>query len=159
VDFYGDTLATTESEVEQHPDRAHRFLQASLKGWEYALAHQDESIDTILKKYNTQNMSYRHLVYEAHTTRELIQPLLISLGHMNPARWDQIRSTLVELGFVDARSSIEGLIYKSEPPVNPWASWIAENGITLGVGTLVVYILILLLLLLKVHRRYRHRTA
>ncbi len=159
VDFYGDILATTENEIRQHPERTQRFLQASLKGWEYALAHQDEAIDTILKKYNTQNMSYRHLVYEAHTTRELIQPLLIAIGHMNPARWEQIRSTLEELGFVDAGSSIEGLIYKSKPPVNPWVRWIADHGISLGIGTLVVYILILLLLLLKVHRQYRDRTA
>ncbi|MCP4126322.1 MAG: ABC transporter substrate-binding protein [Gammaproteobacteria bacterium] len=162
VDFYGDVLATTEKEVKQHPERVDKFLQASLKGWEYALSHQDEAIVLIQEKYNTQNMSYKHLAYEAHATRELIQPLLVKLGHMNPARWEQIRTTLEELGFIKSGSSIEGLIYKSsnrkDGGKDSWSDWITRYNLSTGVWVLVVYIIILLLLLLKTHRQYRRRT-
>ncbi len=159
VDFYGDVLVTTEKEIEQHPERVDRFLQASLKGWDYALTHQDEAIDLIQKKYNSQRMNYKHLAFEAHATRELIQPLLVTLGHMNPARWKQIKNTLEEHGFIKPGSSIDGLIYKPTTTENAWANLIARHGIALGLGTLVVYIIVLLLLLLKVHRRYRSSTV
>jgi len=158
VDFYGDVLVTTELEIQQHPERAQNFLNASLKGWKYALTHQDEAIDLILKKYNSQNMSYEHLAYEAYATRELIQPLLVTLGHMNPARWQQIRNTLEDVGFIKYGSSIDGLIYKHTPAEYPWANWIARHGIALGIGILVVYIIVLLLLLLRAHRKYHSRT-
>ncbi len=162
VDFYGDVLATTEKEVKQHPERVDKFLQASLKGWEYALAHQDEAIALIQERYNSQNKGYKHLAYEAHATRELIQPLLVKLGHMNPARWEHIRTTLEGLGFIKSGGSIDGLIYKSskgkDSGSDSWSDWITGYSLSTGVWVLVVYIIILLLLLLKTHRQYRKRT-
>ncbi|MCP3672501.1 MAG: ABC transporter substrate-binding protein [Gammaproteobacteria bacterium] len=158
VDFYGDILVTTEKEVKQHPERVDKFMRASLKGWEYALAHQDEAIALIQKKYNTQNMSYEHLAYEARATRELIQPLLVKLGHINPTRWEHIKTTLEGLGFIKLGSSIDGLIYKSSNAKDSWSNWMATYSLSTGVWILVIYIIILLLLLLKVHRQYRRRT-
>ena len=40
IDFYGDSLCTSEAEVKAHPDRVASFRAASVKGWAYALAHQ-----------------------------------------------------------------------------------------------------------------------
>src|SRR4030095_1429466 len=39
VDFYGDTLFTTRAMVTRHPEWAEAFRAASLRGWEYAVAH------------------------------------------------------------------------------------------------------------------------
>jgi len=33
IDFYGDNLYTTETQLREHPGRVRAFLQASLKGW------------------------------------------------------------------------------------------------------------------------------
>ena len=43
------TCAPAETEVEAHPERAAAFRAASLKGWAYALAHKEETIDLILR--------------------------------------------------------------------------------------------------------------
>jgi ABC-type nitrate/sulfonate/bicarbonate transport system substrate-binding protein len=91
VDFYGDILTTTEKEIQDHPERVQKFLQAALKGWKYALRHEDELIELILRHYNSLNYSREHLENEARVSRELIQPLLVPLGHMNPDRWEHIR--------------------------------------------------------------------
>ena len=51
VDFYGDTLFTTRAMVDRHPEWADAFLAASLRGWEYALVHQEEIAALIHAKY------------------------------------------------------------------------------------------------------------
>jgi ABC-type nitrate/sulfonate/bicarbonate transport system substrate-binding protein len=69
--FYNDILFTSEQEIKQHKQRVIKFQKASLKGWEYAFSHIDESINIILKKYNTQHKSREALVYEANELKNL----------------------------------------------------------------------------------------
>ncbi len=69
--FYGDILFTSEKELIQHPARVKKFREASLKGWEYAFNNIDESVELILKKYNTQNKSKDELLYEAKELKKL----------------------------------------------------------------------------------------
>ncbi|MBF0245247.1 MAG: ABC transporter substrate-binding protein, partial [Planctomycetes bacterium] len=64
IDFYGDNLFTTESEIAKHPKRVVAFTQASLKGWRYALMHKEETIALLHSKYNSKR-TMAHLQYEA----------------------------------------------------------------------------------------------
>ena len=48
VDFYGDSIFTTTHLAENNPDLVQRFRDASIKGWEYALANTDETMDQIV---------------------------------------------------------------------------------------------------------------
>ena len=52
IDFYGDNLCASEAEVNAHPDRVAAFRAASVKGWAYALAHKEATVDLILQKYS-----------------------------------------------------------------------------------------------------------
>ena len=72
IDFYGDLIFTTEKEIENHPSRVKKFKNATLKGWKYALENTHETIETILKKYNSRNLTYDKLDYEAKITKNLI---------------------------------------------------------------------------------------
>lgn len=101
VDFYGDILFTTEDEIKQHPERVKAFRQASIKGWEYALAHPDEMIDLLVNHYHV-DKSRGHLAFEAQAMRPLIVPDLIEIGHMNPARWQAMADTFAKVGMIDA---------------------------------------------------------
>jgi ABC-type nitrate/sulfonate/bicarbonate transport system substrate-binding protein len=49
IDFYGDNLCTSEAEAKVHPERVAAFRAASLKGWAYAIAHKDATVDLILQ--------------------------------------------------------------------------------------------------------------
>ncbi|HLP24958.1 MAG TPA: ABC transporter substrate-binding protein, partial [Acidobacteriota bacterium] len=42
VDFYGDGLFTTETELARNPARVAAMRRAVIRGWEYALAHPEE---------------------------------------------------------------------------------------------------------------------
>ena len=43
IDFYGDNLFTSEQELKNHPARVKAFRAASLRGWNYAMAHRRKS--------------------------------------------------------------------------------------------------------------------
>jgi len=73
ADFYGDNLCTSEAEVKTHPERVAAFRSASLKGWAYALAHKEATVDLILKTYSARK-SREALLFEAARTDLLVRP-------------------------------------------------------------------------------------
>ena len=42
-DLYGDIFFTSNEELSKHPDRVQAFYRATLKGWEYAYSHIEET--------------------------------------------------------------------------------------------------------------------
>jgi len=112
VDFLGDNLFTTEQEINRHPDRVRRFLRASLKGWDYALKHQDELISIILSKYNPNNrLSAEHLRFEAQETVKMILPETIPIGHTDIKRFQRIADTYQQLGLIKSIDHLEDFVY------------------------------------------------
>jgi len=116
IDFYGDTLFTTEDEVNNHPERVDHFLQATLRGWQYAMNNTNEIIDVIIKQYNTQE-SREHLAFEAQAIKKLMLPSLVEIGHMNPGRWQRMADVFVKQGKVPENYSLDGFVYT---PNKPW---------------------------------------
>lgn len=102
-DFYGDFLFTSVRELNNHPGRAERMLQASIKGWEYALAHPDEIIQIIKQQYGKE-ASIELLQYEARETRKLILPEVIPIGTVQAARLRRIADLYTKLGITPAIS-------------------------------------------------------
>jgi diguanylate cyclase (GGDEF)-like protein len=101
IDFYGDILFTSEKEARLHPERVRRFVEASLRGWYYALSHREEIARLIRDKYS-QRHELTHLAFEAEQIRRLMTPELVEIGHMNPGRWRHIADTYAELGMMPA---------------------------------------------------------
>jgi len=111
IDFYGDTLFTTEAEVRRNPRRVAAFVDATLKGWSYALDHPQEIVDLILSRYS-QRHSRAHLLFEAERTQRLIRHELVELGYMNPGRWRHIAETYAELKMMPAGFSLDGFLWR-----------------------------------------------
>lgn len=116
IDFYGDILFTSESELKSHPERTQAFLAASLQGWHYAMAHVDESIELIMAKYNSQGHSRAHYRFEAEESRRLMQPDLVAIGHINPGRWRHIADTYAALGMLPEAFPLDGFLYQANTP-------------------------------------------
>jgi diguanylate cyclase (GGDEF)-like protein/PAS domain S-box-containing protein len=119
IDFYGDSIFTTQTQVRTHPDRVAAFLNASLRGWQYAMDHSAEMADIILARYG-QRKSREHLLFEAEEMRRLMQPQLVELGHMNPGRWEHVAATYAELGMLPAPYSLDGFLFQPAQPTD-WA--------------------------------------
>jgi len=85
VDFYGDILFASRQETIDHPERAQRFKQATIKGWQYALTHQEELVQLIHEKYKSK-LSLNALRYEAKEIAKLISADTIPLGTIEASR-------------------------------------------------------------------------
>jgi signal transduction histidine kinase len=114
VDFYGDNFFTSEEQIRDHPDRVRAFRAASLQGWSYALAHQEEIVDLILNKYN-RGRTKPQLMFEAQQTERLMHPDLIEVGYMNPGRWQHIQDTFQEQGLLSEPIPLKPFLYDPNP--------------------------------------------
>jgi signal transduction histidine kinase/ABC-type nitrate/sulfonate/bicarbonate transport system substrate-binding protein len=112
IDMYGDNLFTTEQEIKMHPKRVEKIKAATLKGWEYALMHKEETINTIIKKYNP-NLQYDQLYYEAIETERIISNKYITLGYTSKDRF-KIISTFYknnDSNLHDLDNAVDEIIY------------------------------------------------
>lgn len=121
IDFYGDTLFTTEEQIREHPERVKAFLDASLRGWAYALDHPEEMVDLIYTEYS-QRHSRAHLLFEAEQTQRLILPEVVEIGYMNPGRWHRINEIYAEMNMTPADVLLEDFIYNRNP--RPDLTWV-----------------------------------
>jgi diguanylate cyclase (GGDEF)-like protein len=130
VDFYGDTLFTTRAMVARHPERAEAFRAASLRGWEYALAHQEEISALIHAKY-APDLPVDKLRFEAERMMPLVRSDLVEIGHTHVGRWQHIFDVYRELGLAPGGADIDirGLIYHPPQPTDwRWLLWVLAAG-------------------------------
>ena len=110
-DFYDDILFTSEKELKEHPERTQNFLYATLKGYEYAYAHQEEAIALIQKKYNTQNKTKDALKFEAQTLQAFAYVKGVVFGKIENTKIQRILDIYNLLGQIKERVDLENFIY------------------------------------------------
>ncbi|WP_019026869.1 diguanylate cyclase [Colwellia piezophila] len=110
IDFYGDMIFVEEQYLLAHKDQVLAFRRASLRGWDYAIKHQEEVVDWILANMET-DKSRDHLLFEAERTERLIQPDLVELGYFSHNRFLRIANIYRQLGFAPAHAEISGINY------------------------------------------------
>ena len=154
IDFYGDNLFTTEAQIAAHPERVKKFREASLRGWDYALAHPQEIVELIRRDYSARKTA-AHLAYEAEHTRQLMHPGVIEVGHMNPGRWRHIADTYAEFGMLPASFDLRGFLYDPDPrPDLRWVYWTLA-----GLGVLALTAVGWALPLVRLNRELRAAKA
>lgn len=89
VDFYSNGILAMEDYVSKNPEVAHNFVQATIKGIQYALTHPAESI-AIMKKYQPQ-LNEDVAIKEIEILRELTPAggTEQRLGRMTPQKMQQ----------------------------------------------------------------------
>ncbi len=115
IDFYGDLLVTSMKELIEHPGRAERFKRASIKGWKYALKHQEEMIAIIKNVYHSK-LSIENLRFEARETYKMIRPDQIPLGQLDFNRLRRVADIYTQLKISKPLSDdkLKELVYGSE---------------------------------------------
>ena len=112
-DFYSDILFSSQKEYQEHPERMAQFYNASMRGWQYAFSHIDETAELIYRHYNPQHKSLESLIYEAKVLKELAYRPNISFGNINPVRLEMMAQGYRLMGIANAPFSSEALIYKN----------------------------------------------
>lgn len=114
VDFYGDSIFTNKSLVENNADLVTRFKEASIKGWEYALSHPEELVSRItneLHRVKTVESIYKLNGFQSRGLIPLINYPDIEIGHTNSARWERMHQYLKNLGLTKSELDIENFIF------------------------------------------------
>lgn len=155
IDFYGDILVTTSREIENHPDRVKAFTEASMRGWQYALDHIDETIDVILSRYNTQQLSRKQLLFEAIKTKEMILGDVVQVGYMSRQRWQRISGIYAAMGLLPDSFNINDALYQPEPDI---FDYLRKNMIYISVIILLLISLLLALHSVRLRSVVRQRT-
>lgn len=110
IDFYSDCLYCSQQYLKLKPEKVSKFREASIRGWEYALANQEELAQIIITKYNP-SKTIDHLLFEANKIKELVNADFIEIGHTNKWRWQRIGEHLYQQGIIQKMSSIDEFIY------------------------------------------------
>jgi polar amino acid transport system substrate-binding protein len=113
-DFYSDILFTSQSELEEHPQRVEKFRDASLRGWRYAFENIEESIKLIHEKYNPAKKSIEALRYEAEELKKLAFIDDIELGTVSEERIHRIYDIYKILGFARDKIEMDEFIFNKD---------------------------------------------
>ena len=144
VDFYGDVLFSSLNNAYRDTEKTDAFIRASLKGWEYALKHEDEIIDYILTLpgVNEYGNNRKYLKLEAKEVKKLIMPELIKVGHMNIGRWQYMLELYQQLGLTSKSITLKNFIYNPKEKI--LRDWLMP-AIYLLCGILLVIIIIVII--------------
>lgn len=110
LNTYGDMLVASDKKISENPEQTQAFVTATLKGWQYAIDHQDETL-SILTKY--ENEAYKIAGYEKYVltaTAPLIRPTGNRvLGSMDFSVWNRILLSTDTAGLLKTSIEVQDL--------------------------------------------------
>lgn len=110
-DFYNDFIITSTDYLKKNTAEVKNFKEASLEGWKYAFSHIEETVNIILKKYNTQHKSKKALLYEAKELKKLAFYHTDKIGEVNVDKLAKIYDVYKILGLVKKNIDLKKLIF------------------------------------------------
>jgi len=102
-------LFTSFQEVSNHPERSRRFVDASNKGWAYAIAHPEESIATIHKLY-AKHKSLSALKFEAAVTKKMMLLGFFSIGEVDADLSQRLLKQLKFSNIIDSTETLDNFL-------------------------------------------------
>lgn len=111
INFYGDTLFTTEKVIQENPDLVKRVTRATLKGWQFAYDHPEKAVDYVLM-YSDQ-LDREQEMRGMKASLELIKPDDKPIGTIETDVVGQMQDLLVDYGILKSPVDLDKLVYKS----------------------------------------------
>ena len=110
VQLMGDVLFTTAAFARENPRTVRAFVEATLRGGEFAVENPDEAVELILA-YNPE-LERGQLTFEAEETIKLLRygPGARCLGLSDPELWAAEAALLQELGILSERPDLEAAV-------------------------------------------------
>lgn len=117
-DMYSDFLYTSIELLNSNRQTVENFKKASIKGWNYAYTNINESVDLILKKYNSQNLTAKQLSFEAIELKKLSFYNSNSFGAINENKIKRMYDLYKLMGLVKNKIDYEGFIFNKHSSHN-----------------------------------------
>ncbi|MBP7337610.1 ABC transporter substrate-binding protein, partial [Niveispirillum sp.] len=135
IDFYGDTIFTSERMVREAPSVVEAFRKASLRGWRDALIDPAAAIDLIRRDY-APGLERTRLTFEAEEMARLMMADMVEVGYMHAGRWRHIAEGFAAAGLMPRDVDLSGFLYT--PDQKPDLSWFYIALAVLAVLTLAI---------------------
>lgn len=100
LDFPGDTLFTSKSTAQQNPDLCAKMVRASLRGWQYAIAHPDEAVSIVLKYDQTGVQTQPHQLSMMNEITKLVDVPGGQVGRSDATSLQRTINTLRQFGIL-----------------------------------------------------------
>jgi len=144
INFYGECLFTSKEEVTNFPELTQKMIDATIKGWEYAVANSEEIVDIILEKYPSE-LTRNELIEEAEVTiHSLMQTHFYDVGDMQLSKWNQMSELLLSQNIIDEIPDLASIIYVPAASRNEKLNQLLRIlWMVLPIGGLVLLILLL----------------
>lgn len=106
INYYADTLFTTEKMLKEHPEIVEKFVKSTIKGWEEALKNKNFAVDETLKINKTLNREHQMRLLEASET--LIQNP-DGIGRSGLQQWEELQNILLSQGVQNKKIDLNEL--------------------------------------------------
>ena len=103
IDFYADVITVNRDKLHKDPVLVEKFLQATLRGWEYALNNKEKTIQQIVnsfpRKFHITDLTgfNRHFAFHFQKLSRYPQ---VPLGNNDPERWMRMHDALKRIGMI-----------------------------------------------------------
>ena len=103
-------LFTSQKEVITNPERTKAFIDATNKGWKYAIENSSEIIDILIEKYGV-NKSRKALEYEAQEIVKLMMLDFFKIGEINDELTKLSFRQLKQASFINKEEVLHNFVF------------------------------------------------
>ena len=97
-----DGIVTTEKMIRERPDIVQKFVNGTLRGWQWGIYNGEEAAKIVLK-FNS-GLEYQKQLYQVEETSKLVasrKALTEGLGYMDMKDWEVSQKGLLEVKAID----------------------------------------------------------
>ncbi len=105
-------LFTSHSEAVNQTQRGEKFIDATNRGWKYALEHPNEIIAILQQKYGVKK-SREALVYEARVIKKLMMNDLYKIGETNSEYTLRLYKQLIHAGMIQEDQQLGKFLFQN----------------------------------------------
>jgi len=110
VNLYSTNLIVNEAFMKDRPDVVRRFVRASLRGWDYAVAHPEEAVSIFHAGHPESDLAFCRANFES------LIPILsgpdterMGFGAQSAERWAHTQDTLFDLKRIERKTDVAAL--------------------------------------------------
>lgn len=105
-------LYTSKEEAFNNKARTQKFIEATNRGWEYALKNKEEIIDILIKKYKV-NKSKEALLYETDVVNQVMIRDFYPIGKVSPELTQRLVKQLSYSGMIEPNQKINHIFFEN----------------------------------------------
>lgn len=110
LDFPEDGIYCLEKTAREKPELARKLVDATARGWMYAFNHPEEALASVLQRMHDARVpaNHAHQLWMLNRMEDIIMDEdLTTMGVLLKEDYEQVKETLLELGFIKKAPSYE----------------------------------------------------